>query len=81
MRSINDFCFAVRPRLILQYSAEEGRYVPYYDKDPYLLVDLLCRVKAEVHPWIRLNRVIRDIPEVSIVAGNSNTNLRQVLST
>jgi len=56
---------------------KDGRYVPYTDVDPGLLIDLLARVKAEVHPWIRLNRVIRDIPEVSIVGGNSNTNLRQ----
>eukprot|EP00746_Dinoflagellata_sp_MGD_P165673 gnl/MRDRNA2_/MRDRNA2_95088_c0_seq1.p1 gnl/MRDRNA2_/MRDRNA2_95088_c0~~gnl/MRDRNA2_/MRDRNA2_95088_c0_seq1.p1 ORF type:complete len:748 (+),score=151.51 gnl/MRDRNA2_/MRDRNA2_95088_c0_seq1:73-2316(+) len=56
---------------------QEGSYKPYTDTDPMLLQDLLVKVKAEVHPWIRLNRVIRDIPEVSIIAGNSNTNLRQ----
>ena len=32
-----------------------------------------------VHPWIRLNRVIRDIPEHYISAGNPVTNLRQTL--
>lgn len=58
---------------------QEGRYMPYTEKEPQLLIDLLARVKAQVHPWIRLNRVIRDIPEVSIVAGNSNTNLRQAI--
>jgi len=56
---------------------KEGRYVPYTDTKPELLTDLLAKVKAEVHPWIRLNRVIRDIPEVSIIAGNQVTNLRQ----
>lgn len=58
---------------------KEGKYIPYTEKDPRLLTELLARVKAEVHPWIRLNRVIRDIPEVSIVAGNSLTNLRQAI--
>ena len=58
---------------------KEGKYIPYTEKDPKLLTELLARVKAEVHPWIRLNRVIRDIPEVSIVAGNSLTNLRQAI--
>jgi histone acetyltransferase (RNA polymerase elongator complex component) len=58
---------------------KEGRYVPYTEQDPKLLIDLLAKVKAEVHPWIRLNRVIRDIPEVSIIAGNANTNLRQCI--
>eukprot|EP00929_Paragymnodinium_shiwhaense_P057205 TRINITY_DN28625_c0_g1_i1.p1 TRINITY_DN28625_c0_g1~~TRINITY_DN28625_c0_g1_i1.p1 ORF type:complete len:793 (-),score=218.94 TRINITY_DN28625_c0_g1_i1:72-2450(-) len=58
---------------------EEGLYVPYTETDPRQLIELLAKVKAEVHPWIRLNRVIRDIPEVSIIAGNSNTNLRQAI--
>jgi len=60
---------------------QEGAYKPYTETDPQLLTDLLVKVKAEVHPWIRLNRVIRDIPEVSIIAGNSNTNLRQAIFT
>ncbi|CAJ1361827.1 unnamed protein product, partial [Effrenium voratum] len=58
---------------------KEGKFMPYTEKDPRLLTELLARVKAQVHPWIRLNRVIRDIPEVSIVAGNSLTNLRQAI--
>eukprot|EP00747_Dinoflagellata_sp_TGD_P210562 gnl/TRDRNA2_/TRDRNA2_83824_c0_seq2.p1 gnl/TRDRNA2_/TRDRNA2_83824_c0~~gnl/TRDRNA2_/TRDRNA2_83824_c0_seq2.p1 ORF type:complete len:778 (+),score=131.95 gnl/TRDRNA2_/TRDRNA2_83824_c0_seq2:60-2336(+) len=58
---------------------KEGSYMPYAELEPQKLTDLLTRVKAEVHPWIRLNRVIRDIPEVSIIAGNSNTNLRQAV--
>lgn len=58
---------------------KQGHYMPYTETDPSLLVDLLASVKAEVHPWIRLNRVIRDIPEVSIIAGNANTNLRQCI--
>jgi len=57
----------------------EGSYIPYTEKDPMLLTNLLVYLKARVHPWIRLNRVIRDIPEVSIIAGNMNTNLRQVI--
>jgi len=57
----------------------DGLYMPYTEREPQLLIDLLARVKAEVHPWIRLNRVVRDIPEVSIIAGNSITNLRQAV--
>ena len=55
----------------------QGAYKPYTDVDPENLVNLLVHVKAKVHPWIRLNRVIRDIPVESIIAGNMNTNLRQ----
>ena len=55
----------------------EGVYKPYTDVDPENFFNLLVHVKAKVHPWIRLNRVIRDIPVESIIAGNMNTNLRQ----
>jgi histone acetyltransferase (RNA polymerase elongator complex component) len=39
----------------------------------------LIYVKTRVHPWIRLNRVIRDIPEEMILGGNKVVNLRQQL--
>mmetsp|Transcript_16789 Transcript_16789/g.29377 ORF Transcript_16789/g.29377 Transcript_16789/m.29377 type:complete len:340 (+) Transcript_16789:1-1020(+) len=35
--------------------------------------------KARVHPWIRLNRVIRDIPSQYILGGVDNPSMRQVL--
>jgi len=64
---------------------DEGSYLPYTETDPNLLVNLLLDVKKRVHPWIRLNRVIRDIPNYTrdgklyIHAGNKVTNLRQIL--
>lgn len=39
--------------------------------------ELIFNVKLKVHPWIRLNRVIRDIPNQYIMGGNEVTNLRQ----
>ncbi|KAF4725355.1 hypothetical protein FOZ63_030064, partial [Perkinsus olseni] len=76
----------VTPFSTIEKWYSEGSYMPYTEvrdtaqgKDPKLLVDLLVWTKARVHPWIRLNRVIRDIPEVSIIAGNQNTNLRQMI--
>lgn len=51
-----------------------GEYVPYSEED---LMELIIKVKTMVHPWIRLNRVIRDIPNQYIIAGNQVTNLRQ----
>jgi len=56
---------------------QAGEYVPYAERDPQLLVDLLVHVKPKVHPWIRLNRVVNDIPKESIIAGNKNQDLRQ----
>lgn len=64
---------------------DEGNYIPYTEKNPDDLIDLLLYVKKRVHPWIRLNRVIRDIPNYTrdgklyIYAGNKVTNLRQIL--
>ena len=43
------------------------------------LVDVLIETKTMIHPWIRLNRVIRDIPSNYILAGNDKPNLRQTL--
>ena len=41
-------------------------------------MEVIMRVKEKVHPWIRLNRVIRDIPNTYIIDGMSAPNLRQV---
>ncbi|CEL91799.1 unnamed protein product [Vitrella brassicaformis CCMP3155] len=58
----------------------DGQYKPYADIDNgRLLLDLLLEVKPQVRPWVRLNRVIRDIPNQSIIGGNNQTNLRQLL--
>lgn len=69
---------------------EEGSYKPYAEnvyeievngkkKKTNELIELLIKVKSMVHPWIRLNRVIRDIPNNYILGGNDITNLRQVI--
>ncbi len=55
---------------------QEGRYKPFSEKE---LLDLLLAVKKIVPPYMRINRLIRDIPEESIIAGNRITNLRQYL--
>lgn len=44
-----------------------------------LIEDLLLGVKKNVFPWIRLNRIIRDIPNPEIFGGNECTSLRQKL--
>lgn len=58
---------------------EDGSFVPYSENNEKLLVNLIMLVKNSVLPWIRLNRVIRDIPNQYIIAGNKVTNLRQQL--
>lgn len=57
---------------------QNGTYKPFSEKE---LLDLLLAVKKIVPPYMRINRLIRDIPEESIIAGNRITNLRQYLQT
>ena len=38
---------------------------------------LLVSAKSRVHPWIRLNRVVRDIPSQYVLGGVDAPNLRQ----
>ena len=68
----------VTPWTIIEKWYKEGKYVPYADQDDDLK-ELLIWTKARVFPWIRLNRVIRDIPNQHILGGNQNTNMRQEL--
>jgi len=53
-----------------------GKYKPYSDK---VLQNLIMECKKTVPPYVRIIRLIRDIPGESIIAGNMITNLRQVM--
>jgi elongator complex protein 3 len=53
-----------------------GKYKPYSDK---VLQELIVKCKAAVPRYVRIIRLIRDIPGESIVAGNRITNLRQIM--
>ncbi|KAL7687916.1 putative GNAT domain, acyl-CoA N-acyltransferase, radical SAM extension [Plasmopara halstedii] len=66
----------ITPWTVIKKWYDQGSYVPYGDED---LIELLIDVKAQVHPWIRLNRVIRDIPSQYILGGMDEPNLRQVI--
>jgi elongator complex protein 3 len=55
---------------------KQGKYKPYTDKQ---LQDLIIKCKREVPEYVRIIRLIRDIPGESIIAGNKITNLRQVM--
>jgi len=70
----------ITPWTVIKKWFEEGSYVPYPSEQ---LSELLCEVKPQVHPWIRLNRVIRDIPNQYILGGAVvNPNMREeVLET
>lgn len=55
---------------------KKGDYKPYSDK---VLQDLIIKCKAIIPKYIRVIRLIRDIPGESIIAGNKITNLRQIM--
>jgi histone acetyltransferase (RNA polymerase elongator complex component) len=54
----------------------EGSYVPYPKET---LFDLLYETKKNVFPWIRCNRIIRDIPKGYIIASSDDPNTSQLL--
>jgi ELP3 family radical SAM enzyme/protein acetyltransferase len=62
---------------------KRGSYKPYghqtHAKEWTPLFDLLVDVMSTVKPWVRLNRVIRDIPTTEILGGNMNVSMRQNL--
>lgn len=43
------------------------------------LIELIIWVKSQVHPWIRLNRVIRDLPHLYISTEGYREDLRQII--
>lgn len=52
---------------------KRGDYEPY---DEQSLEDVVLYWKTQVHPWIRNNRIVRDIPDTYIVAGMKTSSMR-----
>lgn len=55
---------------------QQGKYKSYSNKQ---LLNLIVKIKKMTPPFVRITRLIRDIPAESIVAGNKITNLRQII--
>ena len=53
-----------------------GIYKPYADDDLTELEDVIIHAKKLMKPWIRINRIIRDIPVQSIEGGVSCPEMR-----
>ena len=62
------------PWTVIKRWYNAGDYVPY---DEETLSEVLSEAKQQVHPWIRLNRVVRDIPSQYVLGGVDAPNLRQ----
>jgi ELP3 family radical SAM enzyme/protein acetyltransferase len=70
---------AITPFTDIERWYMEGHYLQYSEKD---LIDMLITMKSLVFPWIRLNRIIRDIPKDYIYnrqTGSDNAGLRTEL--
>ena len=57
---------------------KQGKYKPYTEKQ---LINLLIKIKEKIPPYVRIVRIIRDIPSQSIVAGNKVSNLREIIKS
>jgi elongator complex protein 3 len=55
---------------------KNGIYHPYSTDR---LIDLIARVKKEIPPYVRIQRIMRDIPAPLIEAGCNKSNLRQLV--
>jgi elongator complex protein 3 len=55
---------------------KQGKYSPYSDKE---LIGLLAKVKSNLPTYVRIQRIMRDIPANLIEAGCKNSNLRQLV--
>jgi len=58
----------------------QGLYKPYAEENLGSLLNVLAYYKSNVQPWVRIQRIVRDIPGKSIETGYKKmSNLRQVL--
>ena len=73
----------VVPWTRIETDFKNGVYKPYghqdKKKDWTELSELLIDTMSKVKPWVRLNRIIRDIPNEYIIGGNQNVSMRQDL--
>jgi elongator complex protein 3 len=53
-----------------------GQYMPYSEEE---VTELLVACKVQVPRYVRLTRIIRDIPTTNVVEGNKKANLRQIV--
>lgn len=53
-----------------------GKYKPMGDRE---FIELACQIMPHIPTYVRIPRVIRDIPATDILAGTKTSNLRQVI--
>lgn len=53
-----------------------GEYRPYSEEE---IIETLIACKVQVPPYVRISRVVRDIPTTNVVEGIKRANLRQIV--
>jgi elongator complex protein 3 len=79
---------AVRPDELKIYPCmllENAELYEYWKRDEYqpyseeVIIDLLIACKIQIPRYVRINRIIRDIPTTNVIEGIKRANLRQVV--
>lgn len=70
----------VTPWTVIKKWHDSGKYEPYAQTDERELLNVVKYGMTICPPWVRLPRVIRDIPLTYIQGGNQYPNLRQMLN-
>ncbi len=70
------------PTLVVQGSElalwwRQGHYTPY---ETETLMELLCYMKSSLPPYVRVSRIMRDIPTQFILAGCKQSNLGEMVT-
>lgn len=68
-------CSLIESAELMQYY-ERGEWRPYEENE---LLEVLVAAFQHAPEYVRLTRVIRDIPSTDIVVGNKKTNFRQIV--
>jgi len=73
----------VTPYTVIEQWYKDGTYKPYSEQfnpdGTNLLTEMLLKIMAMIPPWIRVNRIERDIPSQYILGGMDNTSYRNDL--
>lgn len=77
-------CQSSDPNLLVKSDIADwyanGTYIPYAEKNLTDLINVLKYYKTNIQPWVRIQRLVRDIPKQSIQAGYEGiSNLRQII--
>ena len=68
----------VKSKILDMYNS--GEFTPYSEKNIQDLIDVCVYYKTHMNPWVRIQRLVRDIPSNDIASGYGGvSNLRQVI--